>query len=129
MISHELLRDEGILIVTPEGPLEAADFEAIGLEVGPYIEEKGGLPGLMIYVESFPGWDSFAALLSHLRFVRDHQRQIKRVAAVTDSRFLGIMPGVVDRFVSAEVRHFAYSDRDAALSWLREGPGAAPTEG
>lgn len=119
MISYELLRDEGILIVVPQGRLESADFAQIAQEVDPYIQEKGKLAGLMIYAEFFPGWEDVGALISHLKFVKDHHRHVKKVAAVTDSTFLSIMPRVVDHFVSAEVKHFDYRDKDAALAWLR----------
>ena len=119
MISFELLRDEGILVVEPKGTLEVADFAALTREVDPYIEEKGELRGLMIQAESFPGWGDFGALVSHLSFIRDHHRDIVRVAAVTDSAFLSIAPRVASHFVKAEVRHFDFSDREAALAWLR----------
>jgi hypothetical protein len=39
----------------------------------------------MIHAESFPGWESFGAFVSHLKFVGDHHRQIERIAAVTNS--------------------------------------------
>ena len=118
MLKHELLSDKGILIVTPEGPLEQADFEAIARVADPYIESKGALNGLMIYTESFPGWNDFSGLVSHIRFVKDHQKAIKKVAAVTDSGFLSILPGIADHFVKAEIRHFEYDDRDDAMEWL-----------
>ena len=124
MLSHDLLRDEGILVLKPQGPLQAADFTALTQEIDPYIEQEGHLRGLMIEAESFPGWDSFAALLSHLRFVRDHHRAITKVAAVSDSLFLSIAPRVASHFVKAEVRHFKFADREAALAWLREGLSA-----
>ena len=121
MLKHELMRDEGILIVTPEGRLESADFEKLAREVDPYIEERGTLNGLMIYARSFPGWDDFAALLSHIQFVRNHHQKIRKVAAVTDSGFLSILPRVARHFVRAEIRHFDYGDKEAALDWLKAG--------
>jgi len=123
MISHELLRDRGILIVTPEGPLEKADFEAIGREVDPYIEAQGQLNGLLISAKSFPGWKDFAALVSHLRFVKNHHQKIQKVAAVTDSGFLSILPHIANHFVAAEVKHFDFRDKDRALDWLSESNG------
>lgn len=119
MLKHELLRNEGILIVMPEAPLESKDFEELGREVDPYIEEAGKLKGLMIYAESFPGWDSFAALLSHIKFVKNHHQKIAKVAAVTDSGFLSILPRVANHFVRAEIKHFALHDKEAALIWLK----------
>ncbi|HEU5338126.1 MAG TPA: STAS/SEC14 domain-containing protein [Sulfuricaulis sp.] len=118
MIAHELRRDTGILIVSPQGPLEKSDFEMLAREVDPYIEEKGGLRGLMIQAKSFPGWHDFAALVSHFNFVKDHHQRIAKVAAVTDSGFLAILPSIAKHFVQAEVRHFDYGDKEKALKWL-----------
>ena len=121
MLTHELLKDAGILIVKPQGALEAGDFEALAKEVDPYIEAHGTLRGLVIEAESFPGWSDFAALLSHFRFVRDHHRSIARVAAVSDSPLLTVGPRIASHFVAAEVRHFNFADREQALAWVRQG--------
>ena len=121
MIHFELLRDRGILIVTPQGPLEKSDFELIAREVDPFIAAKGKLSGLMIYAKSFPGWKDFEGLISHLKFVGEHQRFIGRIAAVTDSEFLTIVPSILSHFVSAEVKHFGLDDKDQALAWLETG--------
>jgi hypothetical protein len=121
MIHFELLRDRSILIITPDGPLEEADFARLAKEVDPFIASKGKLAGVMVYAKSFPGWESFGAFLSHLKFVADHHRQIERIAAVTDSGFLKIMPRVADHFVQAKVRHFDFEERDQALAWLETG--------
>jgi tRNA U38,U39,U40 pseudouridine synthase TruA len=119
MLNYELNRVEGILILKPIGPLESTDFEKLVQEVDPYINEKGKLNGLMIYVKSFPGWDNFAAFLSHIKFVKNHHHKVKKIAAVTDSNFLSIMPQVANHFLRAEVRHFDYDHIDAALDWLK----------
>ncbi len=119
MLDYELNRAESILIIEPIGPLESADFEKLAQEVDPYIEENGKLNGLMVYAKSFPGWDDCAAFLSHIKFVKTHYQKIKKIAAVTDSGFLSIMPQVANHFVQAEVRHFDYDDKDAALKWLK----------
>jgi len=120
MLTHELLENEAILIVKPADPLEAGDFETLASEIDPYLEKQGELRGLMIETESFPGWNDFAAFLSHLRFIRDHHERIRKVAAVTDSAFASIAPSVARHFVSAEVKHFEFADRAAAIAWLRE---------
>ena len=121
MIHFELLRARGVLIITPQGPLEKTDFELVGQEVDPFIVAKGKLTGLMIYAKSFPGWKNFEALLAHLKFVGEHQRLIERVAAVTDSEFLTIMPSIVTHFVHAEVKHFGLDEKERALAWLETG--------
>ena len=118
MIRHQLLKDEGILIVTPEGPLDSGDFEKLAREIDPYLEDKGRLKGLMIYTASFPGWNDFAALISHLKFVQSHHRRIAKLAAVTDSGILSVLPRVANHFVDAEVKHFDYRDKEKAMQWL-----------
>ncbi len=123
MIRHELLSEDGILIVTPIEALKESDFEDLTKEVDPFIEKQGSLTGLVIEAESFPGWDSFGALISHIRFVREHHQRIKKVAAVTDSGFLSILPIVAQHFVDAEVKHFAFSEKEAAMKWIREPVG------
>jgi SpoIIAA-like len=118
MITTELLEKDAVLIVTPKDKLEADDFIKLADKVDPYIDANGPLHGLMIYVESFPGWQDFAALLSHLKFVKDHHYRIEKVAAVSDSGFLTILPSIADHFVNAEVRHFDYDKKDEAMEWL-----------
>ena len=121
MIHFELLRDRGILLMTPDGALEKADFERLAKEVDPFIASKGKLAGLMICAKSFPGWDSFGGFVSHLKFVADHHRQIERIAAVTDSGFLKVMPRIAGHFVHAKIRHFDFEKKDQALAWLETG--------
>jgi hypothetical protein len=75
----------------------------------------------MIEAPSFPGWENFAALLSHLRFVRDHHRRIRRVAVVSDSPLLAVAPKIASHFVSAELRTFDAASRAAALAWIEAG--------
>ena len=121
MIQHELLRDRGILILKPDGALRAEDFATLAAAIDPYIEQHGELNGLMIEAPSFPGWENFAALLSHLRFVRDHHRQIRRIAVVSDSPLLAAAPKIASHFVSAKLRTFDVASRAAALAWVEGG--------
>ena len=118
MIQYDLLRDQGILILKPAGALRTEDFAALANAVDPYIEQHGDLKGLIVEAPSFPGWESFAAMLSHLRFVRDHHRKIRRIALVSDSTLLAVAPKIASHFVSAEVRTFDGGGRAAALAWI-----------
>ena len=120
MLKHELLRDDGILILRPQGPLQADDFTSLASVVDPYLQEHSTLRGIMIDAQSFPGWDSFAALVSHLKFVRDHHRLIGKIAAVSDSPILSAVPQLAKHFVQADIRHFNANDRATALAWLRQ---------
>jgi hypothetical protein len=120
-LSFELIEEQGVVILEPKGELEAADFERLSTEVDPYIETTGGLNGIMVVAEHFPGWDDFAALTSHIRFVREHHRKIRRVALVTADRLVSALPRFASRFVDAEVRAFPVEGRDEALLWVGQG--------
>jgi hypothetical protein len=109
MLSHQLLRTEGILIVHPQAPLEAADFQGLAQEIDPYIEANGKLNGLMIDLAKLPRWKDFAVLVAHLRFVKDHHRRIEKVAVVTNSGVLAAASKIASHFVQADIRHFSES--------------------
>jgi hypothetical protein len=118
MLKHELLADKGILIVRPEEPLSAADFSALAAEVDPFIEKHGELKGLVICAKAFPGWENIDGAVSHFKFVRDHQSKIAKVAVVTDSDVLALLPRLVSHFVSGEVKHFKSDEETKALAWI-----------
>jgi len=119
MIQIKLDKDAGIVTVTPSSPLNEQDFILLAGEVDPYIQKEGKLNGLIIQVESFPGWEDFAGLLSHLKFVREHHKKIEKVAAVSDGKIVSIMPKIVDHFVNAKVKYFPYESLDEAISWVQ----------
>lgn len=123
-LSFELLEEQGVLIMQPNGELEAADFERLSARVDPYLAEAGVLGGVMIVADHFPGWDDFAALTSHLRFVREHHKKIRRVALVTSDRLVSTVPRFASHFVDAEVRSFPMQQRDEALLWVGDSSGA-----
>ena len=119
MLQIKLDKDAGIVTVTPSAPLNEKDFTFLASEMDPYIEKEGKLNGLIIQIESFPGWEDFAGLLSHLKFVREHHKKIEKVAAVSDGKIVSIMPRIVDHFVNAKVKYFPYESLDEAISWVK----------
>ena len=120
MLNHELRHDDEILVLNPEGPLEAADFTMLTGLVDAYLERNGKLRGVLIHAKSFPGWKDFGALLAHLKFVKAHHRRIEKVAVVADGAFANIVPQVTNHFVHAQVRHFDLVSEGAAWDWLRQ---------
>ena len=120
MINFEF-RDQRILLITPSGPLEKNDFEQLAKEIDPIIAPNGKLVGVLIYAQAFPGWKSFGALVSHMKFVADHHRQIERIAVVTNSACLKIVPRIAGYLVHPEIKHFNFAEKDRALAWLETG--------
>ena len=120
MLNHELRHDEGILVIRPEGPLEAGDFAALASQVDAYLEKRYTLRGVLIRAKAFPGWKDFGAMLAHLKFVRDHHNQIERVAVVADGAAASILPNLAGHFIHAQVQRFDFAREEAAWHWLRE---------
>ncbi|TCT06336.1 STAS/SEC14 domain-containing protein [Paralcaligenes ureilyticus] len=120
MINYELQHDKGILVLHPEGPLEAADFISIASQVDTYLAGHGKLHGVLIHAKSFPGWKNFAAMLAHLKFLKEHIQRIEKVAVVADGVLANIMPYIANHFVHAQVQHFDFVHEDAALDWLTQ---------
>ena len=119
MISFEILRDEGIVIIEPSGSLEKTDFERLTEKVDEYITEMGYINGMIIHTKDFPRWESFGAFMHHMQFIKDHHKKVKKVAAATDSKFMSIAPVIANHFVSAEVKHFDYADMETAKKWIK----------
>lgn len=112
-----------ILYLRPTSSLSADDFAKLAEIVDPQIEATGSLNGIIIETSSFPGWNSFKALLAHFRFVRDHHRKVKKVAVVTDSALGEVAENLASHFVSAEIRHFPSGQQVQAKEWIL---GVAP---
>ncbi|HTO55299.1 MAG TPA: STAS/SEC14 domain-containing protein [Myxococcota bacterium] len=118
MLEHTLDPAQSILYLRPKSALRKEDFEALARDVDPYLEQHGDLAGLIVQVESFPGWDSFGALAAHIRFVRDHHRRVRKVAIVTDAKIGDVAEKLASHFVAATIRHFAAGELDAARRWI-----------
>jgi len=75
MLKINLDKQTKILEVEPRGALGQQDFQSVSIIVDPFIDEFEKLNGIIIYTKSFPGRDSFAALIKHLKFVSDHHKK------------------------------------------------------
>ena len=109
-----------VAVLEPDSALTEADFTAAAAAIDPLIE-RDALKGLVIHTQDFPGWDSFNGLVGHLKFVREHHKDIGRVALVTDSRLGDIAEKLASHFVSATIQHFPYAELEAAKRWIGEG--------
>jgi len=118
MISFEIDECAGVLIVQPEGKLEARDFMGLSQAVDPFIEKEGGLVGLIIVTEKFPGWQDFSGMIEHMKFVRSHHREIARVALITDSKIANFAESLGKHFIKASIKHFSFAELQSAKAWI-----------
>jgi hypothetical protein len=120
-VAYRLLTETGVLVVEPDQPLAAEDFDAIAATVDPWIEREGRLRGIVVHARKFPGWQNVGALLRHLRFIRDHHRHVARIAVAADGVLADAGPVLADYFVEAELEHFGYERVDEAIRWAASG--------
>lgn len=112
--------DESVGIVTlmPDGKLSESDFVTAANTIDPFIVKTGMLLGIVIVTRQFPGWESFASMLEHFKFVKDHHKKISHVALVTDSKVADFAEVIVDHFVSAKIKHFDFDELEDAKKWI-----------
>ena len=118
MLTVNLNELEGIAILEPDSELSEADFIYAAKIIDPYIEKSGKLNGIVIYAKSFPGWDSFSALIKHLKFIKLHHKKVSHVAFATDSSIGELAENVASHFVSAKVKSFSFSELEKAKKWI-----------
>ena len=118
MINCNLDREKALIHIRPTGPLRKEDFDELANIVDLFIEETGGLAGLILETAHFPGWENHGAVVHHLRFVRDHHKKIKKVAVVTDSPLGSAAEHLASHFVSAQIKHFPAGQLEEAKLWI-----------
>ena len=120
MIEYTLDTENSILFVRPISSLEESDFLELAKVADPYIEETGNLNTLIIDTPKFPGWENFAAAIAHFRFVKDHQKHIKKIALVTDSAIGNVAEHLASHFVSPNIRHFPCRQIEDPIQWATD---------
>ncbi len=118
MIRYHLDDTTGVLVVHPESAFDKSDFAELAEAVDPHLEAVGDLAGVIIDAPHFPGWDGFGAIVSHFRFVREHEKHVKKIAVVTDSHLGDLAEHLASHFVSAQIRHFPAGDVEPARQWI-----------
>ena len=117
MLVVEQLDKQNVIMVRPQGEVSAGDFERLNSLVNEYIHKHDIVPNLVIHTSSLPHWKDLAELSAHFKFVKDHQKIVKKVAIVTDSRFLSMLRAIADHFVGAKIRRFPEHGLEDAIAW------------
>ncbi|MFD9813380.1 STAS/SEC14 domain-containing protein [Streptomyces sp. NPDC059080] len=97
-ISHRLTASE-VLVVEVEQPLRAQDFDVLALTVDTWLGTHTELAGVVIHVREFPGWENIGGLIRHVRFIRDHHRNVRKIALAADSKVAALVPQLANHFV------------------------------
>ena len=118
MLKVNLDESIGIVTLTPDGKLSESDFVNAASTIDPFIVKTGMLLGIVIVTKQFPGWESFASMIKHFKFVKEHHKKISHVALVTDSKVADIAEVLVDHFVSAKIKHFEFEEIEDAKKWI-----------
>ncbi len=126
MLEFTILKPEGIVVLKPDASLTVEDFAALRTSVDAYLADHASLRGVLIHAKAFPGWENFAGFTAHMRFVRNHEQKIERVALVTDSPLARVAEALVKHFVAAEIKRFPFADYELALNWLKTPMPARP---
>ena len=123
MLNITLDEDNDLAIFEPDATLSEEDFKSAARIIDRYINESGTLSGLIIATKTFPGWESFTALMSHLSFVKYHHQKVSFVAFVTDSAVGNLAEHIANHFISAEIRSFKFNELHAAKQWIIHSSG------
>ena len=118
MLYVELDETNSIAILSPDSALSEDDFKSAAKSIDAYLEKSEKLNGIIIQVESFPGWESFAGLTAHFKFVKEHHKKVSCIAFVTNSSLAGFAEHIASHFVSAEIKSFSFNELDNAVKWI-----------
>lgn len=121
MLKVDFIESKGIAILEPDGELSSVDFENAAKTIDPYIEKFGNLNGIIIYTKSFPGWDSFASFITHMKFIKEHHKKVSRIAFVTDSPIGSMAENIASHFINADIKHFAFDALEDSKQWIKSG--------
>jgi len=118
MLKVELDPRTRTVLLEPEGPLSPQDFESLAHQVDPLIKASGDLNGVLVHTRQFPGWDSLAAFMAHIRFIKQHHRQVKKVALSTNSPWGKRAAKLASHWLAPQIKIFPYEELALAQRWL-----------
>jgi len=120
MISIERL-SETIFKLVPSGKIGRENFHQLAMQIDPLIQ-AGSKPRLLVDATDFKGWDSLSAFERHIRFVKEHQKQVERIAIVAGHDWQRWVMSAVKMFVHPEVRIYDKFNEAEGRKWLMSEP-------
>jgi len=120
MLDINCLKQENVVHIAPQDDLEKKDFERLGEVLTAYINANDKVPSLLIHAHNMPSWEHFSDLFAHVKFVKQAQKYVPKVAFVSDKKMVSILPKLASFFVKAKIRHFPEAHFDEALAWASQ---------
>jgi len=117
MIHTHLDEERNIIHISPDGKLQTADFDTLTQTINARINRVDKVPAIVIETRHRPHWESFKALLHHLKFIKEYHKLVPKVAIVSDSKALSIARSLADHFTQAKVRYFPSDLALQAVDW------------
>ena len=81
--------------------------------------DDGYLLGIVSHAREVPGWENLVGFFRHMRFIRNRQQKVTRVALATESTLAGLAPRIAEHFVKAELKAFPYDALESAIAWAQ----------
>jgi hypothetical protein len=106
----------GIIDIQPSGPLTCETFQ----ELGRLLQQNTSVKGFLIESKKFPGWANFQAFKDHMKFIKDNQSKIKKIALVSDSPLAFLGENVMGLFLAPRIKRFPFDQSAAARIWIQE---------
>ncbi len=121
MLSYEIHKDDGVIVMTSVGETTFDDYQTVGPKF--YADVKShGIRKVLVDSRKFEGWDSKKS--ESLAFTSWTQARsvFDRIAVVIDDRARSELSRFMEFFENAgkDVRVFPPSKYETALEWLRE---------
>jgi SpoIIAA-like len=110
------------------GRITSAEVEAFYAELLPLLKEDNGLDVVleMPYEEGITLKALFKAMKLGIQHYGKVSQGVRRMALITDSRFLSKATEVENLLTAVEERPFTFAQREIALAWLDEGREEPP---
>jgi hypothetical protein len=107
-----------ILTIEVSESLSVDDFKVVAKVVDPWVEKNGQIEGVIIHARRFPYWKNAGGFISHMSFIKNHHRDVKKVALVANGVIPDVAQKLTNHFILAQVKNFDYDQVDEAKSWI-----------
>jgi hypothetical protein len=110
--------ENSVLIVEITDSLSQDDFKLLAQTVDPWIEKNGELKGIIVHAKDFPYWKNLGAFASHISFVKNHHKKVRKIAVAADGIIPDLAPKLASHFIQAQIKKFDYNELEEAKRWV-----------